>query len=78
MTVSEANIPMSFEKSVYRLIGMDGRPHPILDTQYESMDAAINAVNNWNSKAEIGCIDANSSIGIEVMTSNGCWRTILY
>ena len=37
---------MSFEKSVYRLIGMDGRPHPILDTQYESMDAAINAVNN--------------------------------
>ena len=69
---------MSFGKSVYRLIGMDGRPHPILDTQYESIDAAIHAVKSWNSKADIGCIDSNSSIGIEVMTSNGSWRTILY
>ena len=57
---------------------MDGQPHPVLDTQYESMDAAIRAVKIWNSKEAINCLDSSSSIGIEVMTSNGCWRTILY
>ena len=69
---------MSIGKSVYRLIGMDGHPHPILDTQYESIDAAIRAVKSWNSKPKVGCIETSTSIGIEVMTSNGSWRTILY
>ncbi len=69
---------MSIRKSVYRLIGMDGQPHPVLDTQYESMDAAIKAVKIWNSKESVDCHDSSSSIGIEVMTSNGSWRTILY
>ena len=69
---------MSIANSVYRLIGLDGRPHPILDTQYESMEAAIRAVRKWNSDPKLGCIETSAAIGVEVLTSNGTWRTVLY
>ncbi len=57
---------------------MDGHPHPILDTQYDSFESAIRAIKNWNSNGENDSNNSKNSIGIEVMTSNGCWRTILY
>ncbi len=69
---------MEIAKGVYRLVGLDGKPHPVLDTQYESFDAAIGAAKRWNSVEGYSDIKNNKSIGIEVMTSNGSWRTILY
>ncbi|AAQ00178.1 MULTISPECIES: hypothetical protein [Prochlorococcus] len=77
MTVGQANILMSIERAIYRLVGMDGHPHPVLDTPYESVDAAIGAAKQWTSKH---CLDRSSidAIGVEVKTSNGSWRTIHY
>ncbi len=69
---------MSFAKGVFRLVGMDGHPHPVLDTPYESMDAAIGAAKKWTSIHRFHPFNDESPIGIEVMTSNGSWRTILY
>ena len=77
----EHNLTMAIEKSVYRLVGMDGLPHPVLDTLYESIDAAVIAARDWNSRSspESGFKEANKkTIGIEVLTINGSWRTILY
>ena len=69
---------MSLERSVYRLVGMDGHPHPVLDTPYESIDAAIGAAKQWTSTHSESSSNIDSSVGIEVLTSNGTWRTILY
>ena len=69
---------MSVEKSIYRLVGMDGQPHPVLDIQYESIDAAIGAAKQWNSTNGYDSVKCNRFIGIEVLTLNGTWRTILY
>ena len=69
---------MSIERSIYRLVGMDGHPHPVLDTPYESIDAAIGAAKQWTSSHATSFSNTESSVGIEVMTSNGSWRTILY
>ncbi len=69
---------MPLQRAVYRLVGMDGYPHPVLDTPYESIDAAIGAAKRWTSTHLNNCADCDSSVGIEVMTSNGTWRTISY
>ena len=69
---------MTIQNTVYRLIGLDGHPHPILDTQYDTLDSAIRAVRNWTGNLNEDMINSKKSIGIEVMTSNGSWRTILY
>ncbi|WP_036917964.1 hypothetical protein [Prochlorococcus sp. MIT 0602] len=70
---------MPVKSSLYRLVGMDGHPHPVLDMQYESIDAAIRAAKNWNSGMNFDdSRNSDSKIGIEVMTSNGSWRTIKY
>ena len=34
---------MTIRASVYRLVGLDGLTHPVLDTPYDSMEAAIKA-----------------------------------
>ncbi|WP_320664731.1 hypothetical protein [Prochlorococcus sp. MIT 1223] len=69
---------MAFKQSIYRLIGLDGRPHKVLDAPYDSMDAALGAAKNWcNGQGLSGSLD-DRSIGIEVMTSNGSWRTVCY
>ena len=69
---------MALKQSIYRLIGLDGRPHKVLDTPYESMDAAIGAARNWCNRENENSPLSDISIGIEVMTSNGSWRTIYY
>ena len=65
-------------KSLYRLVGIDGNPHPVLDTPYESIDAAVNAARSWCSVQGHEYSSDNGTIGIEVSTSNGSWRTIGY
>ncbi len=69
---------MKIKSSVYRLVGLDGLPHPVLDTPYESIEAAVKAAKNWSSKKNFGHFLSDSSLGIEVLTSNGSWRTIQY
>ncbi len=69
---------MSIERTVYRVVGMDGLPHPVLDTLYDSVDAAILAAKQWSSSRDFSSLSSDRSLGIEVMTSNGCWRTISY
>ena len=69
---------MTIEASVYRLVGLDGLPHPVLDTPYDSMEAAIKAANSWSSNKDFDYLLSDTSLGIEVLTSNGSWRTVQY
>ena len=68
---------MREEHGLYRLVGLDGKPHPVLDTPYESIDSAIMAAQSWHSNS-LNHINNSETIGIEVSTSNGSWRTICY
>ena len=69
---------MKIKASVYRLVGLDGLPHPVLDTPYDSMEAAIKAANIWSSNKNLDHLISDTSLGIEVLTSNGAWRTVQY
>ena len=69
---------MTIKASVYRLVGLDGLPHPFLDTPYDSMEAAIKAANSWSSNKNLDHLLGDTSLGIEVLTSNGSWRTVQY
>ena len=69
---------MSMSQGLYRLVGLDGNPHPVLDTMYESMDSAIWAAKDWSSVHSQNTVIADKTIGIEVKTVNGSWRTIGY
>ena len=69
---------MTIEKKVYRLIGLDGTPHPVLDAPYDSIDAAIRAAKNWCSGQGLNSSFDQRSIGVEVMTHSGSWRTVRY
>ncbi len=69
---------MTLGKSIYRLIGLDGRPHKVLDAPYESIEAAINAANNWSDGQGLQSSLSDRAIGVEVMTTNGSWRTVRY
>ena len=69
---------MALEQSIYRLIGLDGRPHKVLDAPYESMDAAIRAAKQWCCSQQENNSLSENSIGVQVMTINGSWRTVCY
>ena len=69
---------MVFKQKIYRLIGLDGTPHRVLDAPYESIDAAKGAARNWCNRQELQGSLNDRSIGVEVMTSNGSWRTVCY
>ncbi len=66
------------KRALYRLVGLDGKPHPVLDTTYETADAAVVAARRWGSGQGFSSAKIDSTIGVEVMTSNGSWRTIRY
>ena len=69
---------MVLYKRLYRLIGLDGSPHPVLDAPYESIDAAILAAKTWASGQGMNSSLGKRGIAIEVMTLSGSWRTIRY
>jgi hypothetical protein len=58
----------------YRLIDAFFQPHPHLDGLYESIEEAIGEAIGWLDGLEPH--DGRASIGLEVSTSNGDWRTI--
>ena len=69
---------MALTHTIYRLIGLDGRPHKVLDAPYESMDAAVRAATDWCEGQGLNSSLSDRSIGVEVLTTNGSWRTICY
>lgn len=58
----------------YRLIDWLHQPHPELDGLYESGDEAIADAIRWLEGMGPGA--ATTSIGLEVSTPSGDWRTI--
>ncbi len=72
---------MSLRKNLYRLASLDGTPHPVLDTTYDSFEAAIAAAKNWCTRQgtmKNTSLDEEGAIGVEVLTMNGSWRTLYY
>ncbi len=69
---------MPLGRSLYRLIGLDGSPHPVLDAPYESMEAALKAAKDWSSGQGFNSSLSERAIGVEVLTMSGSWRTISY
>tara|TARA_Y100001968_G_scaffold240291_1_gene223820 strand:- start:243 stop:485 length:243 start_codon:yes stop_codon:yes gene_type:complete len=69
---------MTLSKKLYRLVALDGSPHPVLDAPYESIDAALGAAKNWCAGQGLHCSLSERAIGVEVMTHSGSWRTIRY
>jgi hypothetical protein len=58
----------------YRLTDAFFQPHPHLDGRFDSIEEAIAEAIGWLAGLEPGAVQA--SIGLEVSTSNGDWRTI--
>ena len=67
-------------RRVYRFVDRSGQPHPILDDQFESLDAAWEAAQAWledrglSAAAMPGVLA--EEFGIEVTTAKGAWRTL--
>jgi hypothetical protein len=59
----------------YRLVDLQGAPHPVLDDLYESLDAAWNEAMSWWAD-EFGPVQGPVGIGVEVSTASGDWRTL--
>ncbi len=38
---------MAPQRLLYRLVALDGTPHPLLDSPYDSEEAALAAAKNW-------------------------------
>ncbi|BEV36555.1 hypothetical protein [Synechococcus sp. M16CYN] len=62
----------------YRLVGLDGRPHPVLDTPYETLELALTEASNWCTGQGLCLPLGQRGIAVEVWTDSGNWRTIDY
>ena len=69
---------MVFQEKLYRLVGLDGTPHPVLDAPYESIEAAVGAAKEWCDGQGLYCSLSQRAIGVEVLTRSGSWRTVGY
>ncbi len=69
---------MALKRNLYRLTGLDGLPHHVLDAPYESIDAAMKAAKLWCTGQGLSCTIKNKGIGVEVLARNGTWRTVCY
>ena len=69
---------MALKKNLYRLTGLDGFPHHVLDAPYESIDAALTAAKLWSAGQGLSCTIKDRGIGVQVLAGNGTWRTVCY
>ena len=69
---------MALARNLYRLVGLDGTLHPVLDAPYESIDAALRAAKTWCNGQGLTCTIKERGIGIQVQAANGTWRTVCY
>ncbi|MEY3735361.1 MAG: hypothetical protein RLZZ624_419 [Cyanobacteriota bacterium] len=58
----------------YRLVDGTLQPHPQLDGVYDSLDAALGDAIAWSRRDPA----AAATVGIEVCTSPGQWRTLRF
>ena len=63
---------------LYRLVALDGQPHPVLDAPYESIAAAEAAASRWCSGQGRSLSVKQRGIALEVQTRCGEWRTLGY
>ena len=63
---------------LYRLVALDGQPHPVLDAPYESIAAAEAAASRWCSGQGRSLSVEQRAIALEVQTRCGEWRTLGY
>tara|TARA_Y100001968_G_scaffold264635_1_gene253589 strand:+ start:445 stop:684 length:240 start_codon:yes stop_codon:yes gene_type:complete len=69
---------MAIARNLYRLIGLDGSPHPVLDDPYETIEAALGAAEIWCDGQGLTCTIKERGIGVQVLVANGTWRTVCY
>ena len=69
---------MVLQRKLYRLTGLDGSPHPVLDAPYDSIEAAQGAAKDWCNGQGLCCSIRERAIGVEVKTDSGDWRTVSY
>ena len=69
---------MAFKRNLYRLTGLDGSPHHVLDAPYESIDAALKEAKVWCNGQGLSCEIKDRGIGVQVLVGNGTWRTVCY
>ena len=69
---------MALHGRLYRLVGLDGSPHVVLDAPYDSIEAAIAAAKGWLNGQGLYCSLTDRAIGVEVLTHSGDWRTLGY
>jgi len=67
-------VPPHSATKAYRLIDAFLQPHPHLDGLYDSIEEAIRDAISWLEGLEPDA--GQASIGLEVSTNNGDWRTI--
>lgn len=59
----------------YRLVDAGFEPHPQLDSEYDSLDEALQDAVAWlREQPDTG----TAAIGVEVSTRSGGWRTVRY
>ncbi len=59
----------------YRLTDAAMQPHPCLDVDYPSLQEALDAARRWSHNRALDSYQA--SIGVEVSTERGDWRTLM-
>jgi hypothetical protein len=59
----------------YRLTDAAMQPHPYLDIDYPSLQEALDAASHWSRNRALDSYQA--SIGVEVSTERGDWRTLM-
>ena len=69
---------MALKRNLYRLTGLDGLPHHVLDAPYESIEAALVAAKVWCNGQGLSCTIKDRGIGVQVLAGNGTWRTVCY
>ena len=69
---------MNIKRKLYRLTGLDGSPHHVLDAPYESIDAALLAAKVWCNGQGLSCTIKDRGIGVQVLARNGTLRTVGY
>lgn len=62
----------------YRLVALDGQPHPVLDAMYDTLDLALADARSWCSCQGASPGLQQRGLAVEVNTRNGDWRTIGY
>lgn len=74
MSAKPSTLFAALQRRDYRLIDGFHQPHPHLDGVYETIDEAIADAIGWLES--MGAVGGEASIGLEVSTPSGDWRTI--